>query len=150
MNVKIKTSAVIIVTLLMGILLGTLISRTMMRNQFERKIHGVRNQHGFLMLLERIIEPEEEQYEEIKDLLNKRSRQLHEVGEKSRKEIEAIMNSLRTDIEPILTKEQKERLEYRMERFRKWGKRRPPFGKPGRGMRDRPHAPPPPPPEDEW
>ena len=66
-----------------------------------------------------------------KNYFRKYSEKIYKHGKKSRREMSAIMDSLRAELDPILTPEQKERLKHRFERLQ-----RKPFGRPGR-MPDR-------------
>ena len=131
MSVRIKTGIIILVTLLIGVVIGILIDRTIMRNQFKQKFAGMRRPQGMIMMFERIIEPDESQYQELREILKRYSQKLHEIVEKSRKEMDTVMDSLKTELDPILTDEQKERLQSRIDRLRNWRGNRPPLGRPG-------------------
>ncbi|MEE4310407.1 MAG: hypothetical protein V2J62_00945 [candidate division KSB1 bacterium] len=146
MKTTTKTSLILMVTLLAGMLVGVLLDRTLLRHEFRNKVAGVRDPKGVIRLMERIIEPDEDQYEQIMDIVSKHSKQMHAIGDSSRKQIEAVMDSMKKEIDPVLTDEQKARLERRIERMQQWrrdGHRRPGPRFEGKGkFRDRPPLPP--------
>jgi hypothetical protein len=125
MNMKVKTTLVIFFTLLIGIILGVFIDRTIMRFQFRKRIAEVRQARGITSIFERIIKPTESQYDPVKEILAKYSKRLHDLREKSHQEMAIVMDSLRTELEPILTDQQKARLKNEMERMKDWRDRRP-------------------------
>ena len=149
MNVRIKTSIIIIITLLIGVVAGVLINRTVMQNQFQQRVASLRHPYGMIRMFERIIDPGGSQYEVVREVLEKRSNQLHKIGEESRKEMKAVLDSLKTELDPLLTYRQKERLRMRIERLKNWSDKGPPF-RPKRGrLHNRPMEPPPHPPLNE-
>jgi hypothetical protein len=134
MNMKVKTSIILLFTLLIGIMLGVFLDRTIMRIRFQQKFHEVRKARGITRLLENLIRPDESQYEAVKNILEKYSKRLHAQREKSFQQMDAVMDSLRAELDQILTDEQKARLKKDMERMK--------------GMRERGPMPPPPKPFD--
>jgi len=148
MNVRIKTSIIILITLLIGVVTGVLIDRTIMRNQFQQKFAGMRRPQGMILMLERIIKPDESQYQELREILKRYSQKLHQIGEMSRLEMNTVMDSLKTELDPILTDEQKDRLQSRIERLRSGRGTGPPFGRPRRRFNKGPMGPPLDPPID--
>jgi hypothetical protein len=142
MNMKVKTTLVILFTLLIGIILGVFIDRTIMRFQFRKRIAEVRQARGITSIFERIIEPTESQYEPVKEILAKYGKRLHDLREKSHQEMAVVMDSLRIELEPILTDQQKARLKNEMERMKDRRDRRPrpmpPFPPPFEREREKP------------
>lgn len=146
MNIQVKSSLIIIFTLTIGLFLGVLIDRTIMRGQFEKRVGKMRSPEGFIHMMERIIEPDESQREDIRKILDKYSNRFHEIASNSHTKMAAVMDSLRIELEPVLTGEQKARLKNRMEHIRSWEKDGPPFRRPkrhhlGRRDKDRPPGP---------
>ena len=137
MNIQIKSSLIIIFTLMIGLLLGVLIDRTIMRVQFQKRVGRMRSPEGFIHMMERIVEPDESQREEIIKILNKYSNRFHEIAANSHAKMVIVMDSLRTELDPVLTGEQKARLKNRMEHIRSWRKDGPPFRRPKRHHFDR-------------
>jgi len=125
MNMKFKTTLILVFTLLIGIILGFFIDRTIMRFQFQKRFAEVRKERGITRLLEDLIRPDESQYEAIKDILEKYSKRLHDQREKSFQEMNVVIDSMRAELDQILTDEQKARLKKDMERMKRMRGRRP-------------------------
>jgi hypothetical protein len=140
MNTKVKITFIIIVTLVIGIVLGALINRALLRQRIQKAfLH--RNPVGMVSFLEEVIEPTPEQRILIREILEKHRKKSEQLREKFMMDMKAEFESLEAELDPILTPEQKKRLKRRS--FRPW-----------RGPRRRPGSwgmPPPPgkPPEDK-
>jgi Spy/CpxP family protein refolding chaperone len=115
MNVKSKTYFIIIITLLIGILLGILTSQFLIKDQIEKMITMGPQRH-FIFMFKRIIDPTPEQEEKINKILEKYSKKLMELFLKNRGEFIKLQNSVRKELDPILTAEQKKRLEKSLNR----------------------------------
>jgi len=120
MNVKTKTALIIILTLLIGILLGAGLHRLYLQHRLRRIVNL---QRPFLMtrMMERVIQPSPKQREEIQKILRRHTQRLLDIRrdfeEKMRKEVEAI----RQEIDPLLTPQQKKWLERRFPPpYRRW------------------------------
>lgn len=132
MNTRVKTILVIVITLAIGMVLGALIHGAVMRNRVKDMAFRMRSNEGFMRRMEMIIQPDESQREALRKILRKHFQNMSQYQENFR----AMMDSLRTELEPILTEEQKKRLERGP--FGPKGRRfEPPFGRerPGRGDR---------------
>jgi len=116
MTTKLKTTFILIGTLVIGIIIGALISGTLRQHKSDR-IREMHAQDRFLRGMEQIIKPDDEQKDEIKKILEKRFQQLSEVKEKHLTEIAVILDSLHQEMDKVLTKEQKERLERQIDKF---------------------------------
>ncbi len=125
MNIKVKTTLVLLFTLVIGILLGVFLDRTIMRFRFQKRFTEVRQPRGITRMFENLIRPDESQYQPVKAILEKYSQKLHEQREKSFREMNAVMDSMRTELDQILTEEQKARFRNEMERM-KQRRERPP------------------------
>ena len=143
MNMKLKTTLIILFTLLIGIILGMLIDRTIMRFRFQKKFAEARQARGITRLLENLIRPDESQYEAVKDILEKYSKRLHDHREKSFQEMNVVIDSMRAELDQILTDAQKARLKKDMERMKRMRGRRPGPPMPPPGPFDREHDRPP-------
>ena len=123
-----KSIMVIVVTLAIGIAVGALLDASLARGRIEQ-VREFRGGSNLLDPLERIIEPtDEEQRERIRAVLMRASARNADVFERTRVEMEAAMDSLRAELEPLLTEEQKARLD----RFSPSGGRMRPGRGPGR------------------
>jgi len=120
MNVQTKTAAILIATLLLGVLLGALLSGMLLRRGFETRLARMRTPPGFINRFEAVIQPDESQREELRRILAKHARRFEEY----RAQFPALMDSLRKDLDPILTDEQKQRLR-RVVRLHERGRLRP-------------------------
>ena len=125
MELKYKSSLIIILTLLIGMILGSVITFTFMKRSRPRidRIASLRTQHGFIERFERIVQPDGQQREQLRIILQKHFDRMQDVGAQYRIHFFSLTDSLKKDIEPILTSEQKERLEGHLKRFKEFRKR---------------------------
>jgi hypothetical protein len=113
MKTKSKMILILSVTLLIGMILGVLISGTLRHHHFRKTIHRMRTQEGLIYKIEKIVQPDETQKKVIKEILVKHSKSLHELHIFSRNKIESTMDSLKQEMKSILTTEQ-------MDKFTRW------------------------------
>jgi hypothetical protein len=129
MNMKVKTTIIIIITLIFGIVLGAMINRTFTHRRIRRAFDAI-NPGRFTMILERAVDPTEEQEKQIREILQNHAKQVEELRKKAMVEMETAMQALKKDLDAVLTSEQKERLENMMKERSPWmrrgGKLRPP------------------------
>jgi hypothetical protein len=131
MNVKLKSAIVIMSTLIIGMVLGSVITAAFMKNRAFDRIAEMRNERGFVNRIERLIQPDEQQKEKVREILARHFEKMHQMGEEMRITFKSMNDSLIKDLEPILNPEQIERFKTRMERMKRFG------GPPGK-----PHRPP--------
>jgi hypothetical protein len=129
MNTKTKSAIIIISTLLIGMILGSLITGSFMKNRAFDRIAELRNERGFVKRIERIIRPDAAQQARVREILAQHFEKMHRLGEEIRVTFKTMNDSLIKDLEPILRPEQIERFKKRMDRMRRFG---PPPGKPHR------------------
>ena len=132
MNVKLKSTIVIVSTLLIGMVLGSVITAAFVKNRAFDRIAEMRNERGFVKRIERLIQPDEDQKEKVREILVKHFDKMHQLGEEMRITFKTMNDSLIKDLEPILHSEQIERFKKRMKRMKRFegppGKpHRPPF-----------------------
>ena len=113
MNTKVKIALIIIVTLVIGIVLGAMLNRAFLRHRIQRAFAD-RNPVGMVSFIERNIRPTEEQREQIRVILEKHRKNSADMREKFMKEMQAEFESLEAELDPILTPEQKNRLKRRL------------------------------------
>jgi Spy/CpxP family protein refolding chaperone len=152
MNVRTKSGFLLALTLVIGVLLGLIVDRSYMKWRIEKQFMRMQSPDGLARMIERIIDPSESQYAQVMQILDRRSKQLHDINEKSRQNVLAIMDSLDVELGAVLTPEQKQQLNRHIERMKHFRNRPFPPGKDWgpRGPRG-PHPPedddmPPPPP----
>jgi hypothetical protein len=131
MNVKLKSIIVIVSTLLIGMVLGSVITAAFVKNRAFDRIAEMRNERGFVKRIERLIQPDEDQKEKVREILVEHFDKMRQLGEEMRITFKTMNDSLIKDLEPILHPEQIERFKKRMERMKRFG------GPPGK-----PHGPP--------
>jgi Spy/CpxP family protein refolding chaperone len=134
MNMKVKTTIIIIITLIFGIVLGAMLNRTFTHRRIRRAFDAV-NPIRFTMILERAINPTEEQKNQIREILQKHAEQVEKLRGDAMEEMQTSLQTLKKELDSVLTPEQKERLERMMRERRPWARR---DGKPWQ-RRERPY-----------
>lgn len=138
MTPRVKSLLLLLATLLIGIVLGGIINARMAEERMER-IASMRSSRGLLRYMERMIEPQDaQQRAAVRAILEHAAERMTDVSEQRRREIQAIVDSARAELEQVLTAEQMrqfeeriERMEQRRQEFRQRRERRGP--PPGRG-----------------
>ena len=136
MRTKIKITAIIIVTFALGLVLGGAFSRALIHKRIEKTFS--RGNPAFLSnVYMDILQPDEEQAEEIKKILDTHVKQMLEMRGEFANKMRLSWESLQKEMDPFLTPEQKKRMEEapleRMRQFRRFPNQKHPFpGKPPR------------------
>jgi len=110
MNIKVKITFIIIITLAIGIVIGALLNRTLSQNRIKRILER-RNPPIFISFYERIIGPDTDQRVKVREVLNKYAQNFSEIRTNYQEELQSTLESMTAELEPLLTSEQKERLE---------------------------------------
>ncbi len=129
-----KSVLVLVVTLFIGMILGALIHGTIMQKRIKDTAFRMRAPFGLLHILEDVVDLDDSQQEAVREILKKHQERMS----RSRREVRAMMDSLRKELEPILTQEQLERLNNRPWFPRGKELPPPPFPRMRPGMRRRP------------
>ncbi len=146
MNIKVKIALIIVMTLVIGIVLGALFNRAFLRYRIKRAFHD-RNPVGMVAFMEEAIQPTPEQKVLIREILEKHRKKTQEIRDEFMLEMREAFESLEAELDPILTPEQKKRLQERFfsprgdqrrfpDRHKPWRKpppRKPPGEKPPGG-----------------
>ena len=132
MKTQSKTTIVLISIFFLGILLGLVVDRTIIEHQMKERFSRLRNPRMLGFLLERVIQPTAEQREKIDNILKKYADDMFEKRHQAMKEAGALMDSLRNELEPILTEQQKKRLEEHRRRLKLRDGRKGQFRRPMR------------------
>jgi len=115
LQIQIKSTIIIITVLLLGILLGSLSVRFFIHQRIS-DFQGMHKKAGFVHFMERVIDPDKAQAEEVRKILQTHFDHFSQLGERHRREVKALMDSLKTELEPYLTPDQLERLARHFER----------------------------------
>jgi hypothetical protein len=130
MSIRLKTALILVATLVLGIIIGALGSIAFRRHQIRSTIADLRQRPSFLEYTMKIIQPTETQEDTVRAILEEHHQKLQNVSIHQRQEMIALVDSMETRLQSVLTDQQMERLRQRRQR-----RRPPPFGKPG----DHPH-----------
>ncbi|MFC2164664.1 hypothetical protein ACFLT2_06690 [Acidobacteriota bacterium] len=109
MNVKVKTALIIIITLIIGIFLGAMLNRALLRHRIQ-KTFSMHKPDRLVFFIEEVIQPEAEQRDQIRAIVEKHAGHMEEMRRKFFTEMQSERESFLKEIEPLLTPEQKERL----------------------------------------
>jgi len=125
MNVKTKTSLVIVFTLVTGMIIGALLNRALLQNRVQR-VFSMRNPNTFVQSYLETIKPDADQEKQIQEILERNGQHISEIRSTSRENLESSMVAMMSELESVLTPEQIKRLE-----------EKPPGGRPRFGMHSR-------------
>ena len=144
MNIHLKTAAILLATLIIGMVCGALILSAFARDRLQPPPQMTRER--FVERWVRMVRPDQEQMRRIREVVGEHEPGFRENYMRHRREMQALVDSLHRDLEPILTEEQIERIERiregreRIREFRREGgpdfrrpRNRP--GERGRGFR---------------
>ncbi|MDH4220077.1 MAG: hypothetical protein OEY18_12675 [Candidatus Aminicenantes bacterium] len=122
MNIKVKTTLIIMSTLIIGIIIGALLSRAYLHHRIRRAFTMV-NPNRFMIFFEQNISPTPEQSEQIRKIIQKHAKTVSELQKNLRDGMDSSIESLRKELDSVLTPEQKRRLERMMRGRRLWPRR---------------------------
>lgn len=126
-----KSILLLLATLAIGIVLGALLNARLADHRIQR-IESLRSQRGFTRYIERAIEPQDEaQREAVRDILQQSGERMNMHMRQSREQVRSILDSTRLALDSVLTDEQMEQLDRRLEERRR-------DGRPSRGRRGPP------------
>jgi hypothetical protein len=140
MKIETKTYVIIVLTLVIGIIIGSLITGAVVRHRVRRFMSLGHPEH-LADRIERIIEPTSTQRDTVHQILLQHAQQFHEIHGRFESQLQALKDSLKKDLDPLLTEEQKKRLErspkppghIRGRAPEQWRDRRPGAPPPGQG-----------------
>ncbi|MCU0287636.1 MAG: hypothetical protein MUF15_14740 [Acidobacteria bacterium] len=110
MNIKVKTTLILIGTLVIGILLGAMLDRALMRMKIKGFL-AMRTHKGFVERMEIIIQPASSQKKEVVAVLEKYALQFDTMHEEFKGRIKSLLDSFKNDLTPVLTPEQMKKME---------------------------------------
>jgi len=109
MNVKTKTYFIIIVTLIIGIAIGAMLNRALLQHHIK-KTFSFRNPERLPVFYERILAPNIEQTQKIRSILKKHALTVSKIRDNYQEQMLAANESFKTELDPLLTPAQKNRL----------------------------------------
>jgi len=111
MNIRLKFAVYIAITFLVGIAVGGLLNRALLQKKINDMLI-MRASGRIVPRLEEIVKPgNPEQWKSIREILDKYESKMAGIHLRFREEIEAAFKSLKTDLDPLLTAEQRSLLE---------------------------------------
>jgi len=125
MNTKTKSALLLLLTLLIGVIVGVLGTRMVMEHRVA-KFMAMRNDRFFQHRMEAFLQPRPEQMDTLNAIFDKYQPKFLQLNRKFRAESRAILDSLHKELDPVLTEEQLQRLKER--------RGMPPFGRPFGGQ----------------
>ena len=142
MTASTKSVLMLFSTLLIGVLLGSLTTGAV-NNRRMHNLAEMRSARGLAYYLEDVVQPvSEEQREAIHAVLEEAAPKFAETMMESRERMRELTDSVRAELDPLLTEEQRQRLEERM-RIGRGGMPHGPPGEPGPDDERRRRRPPP-------
>lgn len=123
MNPKLKSGLVLGGTFLLGIVIGGLITGTVLGKRAQRLALALGNEDRFVGATMNFIEPNTERRDTVASILHHYGATLAGETRVYRKQQILILDSLKHDIMPLLTEEQRERLQKRFEQIERGRKR---------------------------
>jgi hypothetical protein len=113
MTDKSKAIAAAVGVLLIGIAIGALVVGPLIARQHFKRAEHMHGPESFISHMEARINPQADQAEAIRAILTKYGERLEAMRSTQRTEAEAIFDSLDAELAPILTDDQRERLNRR-------------------------------------
>lgn len=120
-NVRTKTVLVLIGTLVLGMVLGALLTGVLVRHRIHH-LRQLRTPAGFTQEMMQAIEPTgPDQRESLRKALKSHVQRMREVRERYRNELRAEVDSMHAAAEKLLTPKQQERMREKMKELHKEG-----------------------------
>jgi hypothetical protein len=111
MTIQLKSTMIVLATLFLGVLIGILGSRWL-HEPPKFKPHEMRDPGGFIQFNEHLIQPTVAQRDTIRKILIKYYNRFTDLDREHRVELKAVLDSMRRELDPLLTKEQRKRMEH--------------------------------------
>ena len=108
MNLQMKTASILLATLIIGMVCGALALSVFARHRLQQPPQITRER--FVERWIKMVQPEEEQIRQIREVVGGHEPRFRENFMRHRQEMDALVDSLHQDLEPILTEKQRERV----------------------------------------
>ena len=111
-----------IVILIVGLIFGALVSSFFISDRRDSHSPDGRriSKEHFKKKMIRVIDPDEDQFNKIDPIIDKYAERTSEITDKYFEEFSVILDSMRIELEPILTDKQKVRLQERRDKMEKF------------------------------
>ena len=109
MNIHLKTAAILLATLIIGMVCGALILGAFARDRLQPPPQMTRER--FVERWVRMVRPDQEQMRRIREVVGEHEPGFRENYTRHRREMQTLVDSLHRDLEPILTERQLERIQ---------------------------------------
>ena len=114
MNIHLKTAAILLATLIIGMVCGALILGAFARDRLQPPPQMTRER--FVERWVRMVRPDPAQMQRIREVVGEHEPGFREYYMRHRQEMQTLVDSLHRDLEPILTEEQRARIKQIRER----------------------------------
>jgi hypothetical protein len=119
MKTRTKTILIITTTLIIGMIVGSVLTGTILRSyRLRDRIEHMRTPEGFVSRFERIIKPDEQQRDKVHEILLEHFGRMESTSSRFFDQMKTLQDTLNMQLEPILTPEQKKRWHRFHERFK--------------------------------
>ena len=118
MKVTTKTTLILLGVFLLGIVAGVIATKSRIHHRFRHRVEKFQRGEGFIPEMEALIAPTPEQREQVRAILENHSAGMKTLMDQQRVLFMKKMDSLRTELDSVLTPEQVARLTSRLDRFR--------------------------------
>lgn len=125
---KTKSILILLVTLILGIVIGFQINEILIKRRFE-EMRAAGRPGSFIKLFENILQPNEKQKVLLDPIFIKYQEKIDNVISNNRLQVDAQMDSLTNELKPILTQDQLEKFTAEIKNVRK-GPPLPPNNRP--------------------
>jgi hypothetical protein len=120
MTIHTKTALILLVTIVLGVMIGLLISANVVRHRpFPKPPFPL--SESFVDRFEHLIDPGESQSDTVRAMLKTYSERFSRMNESHRDQMISLFDSMHADLSTVLTDEQKDRLQKDFERHRSMG-----------------------------
>jgi Spy/CpxP family protein refolding chaperone len=126
MKVQTKSILILLVTLIIGIIMGTVGSGMLRDSVIRSRMSDLRSPQRFSRMMERIIQPTPEQQKQLREKFDQQHERVFELSEKFRVQMDSLNTEFEHELKDILTREQ-------LDRLSEFLKNRPRPMRPGRG-----------------
>lgn len=114
MNIHLKTAAILLATLIIGMVCGALILGAFARDRLQPPPQVTRER--FVERWVRMVRPDPAQLQRIREVVGEHEPGFRENYMRHRQEMQVLVDSLHRDLEPILTEDQLQRIKQMRER----------------------------------